>query len=40
MKYNDYIILTDEDYNNMKTKYHLLDDIDKDSCSLFTTRCY
>ena len=30
MKYNDYIILTDEDYNNMKSKYHHLDDIDRD----------
>ena len=30
MKYNDYIILTDEDYNNMKNKYNLLDELDKE----------
>ena len=30
MKYNDYIILTDEDYNNMKSKYNILDELDKE----------
>ena len=30
MKYNDYIILTDEDYNNMKSKYNVLDELDKE----------
>lgn len=30
MKYNDYIILTDEDYNNMKSKFNHLDEFDKE----------
>ena len=30
MKYNDYIILTDEDYNNIKSRYNILDEIDKE----------